>query len=202
MTSGKSGLVLASASSIRQTLLRNAGIEFESDPANIDEGKLKIELKAQQAGAEMAAIELAAHKAQAVSARQPNKLVIGADQILDEHGTWFDKPTDMETAARQLERLAGRPHRLVNGITVVEDGVEVWRHADSVTMLMRPLSRNFIDDYLQRAGDAALKSVGGYQLEGFGAQLFERVDGDYFSVLGLPLLPLLAFLRRRGVIPE
>lgn len=202
MTAEKTGLVLASASAIRQTLLRNAGIEFTVDAANIDEGKLKTELKAQHAATEMAAIELAARKAQAVSARQPNKLVIGADQILDDRGTWFDKPVDMEAAARQLERLAGRPHRLVNGVIVVEDGIELWRYADAVTMLMRPLSRGFIDDYLRRVGDAALKSVGGYHLEGLGAQLFDRVEGDYFSVLGLPLLPLLAFLRRRGMIPE
>jgi septum formation protein len=202
VTAGKTGVVLASASTIRQALLRNAGVEFVVDAANIDEGKLKAELKSQQAATEMAATELAAHKAQAVSARQPNRLVIGADQILDDRGIWFDKPIDMETAARQLERLAGRPHRLVNGITVVENRVEVWRHADSVTMLMRPLSRSFIEDYLRRVGDAALKSVGAYQLEGLGAQLFERIEGDYFSVLGLPLLPLLAVLRRRGIIPE
>jgi septum formation protein len=197
-----SSIVLASASAIRQTLLRNAGIDFTVDAANIDEGKLKIELKAQQAATTMAAIELASHKAQAVSVRHAGALVIGADQILDEQGTWFDKPVDMKTAGEQLERLAGRAHRLVNGVTVVEDGVEVWRHADSVTMMMRPLTRSFIDDYLRRVGEAALKSVGGYQLEGLGAQLFERIEGDYFSVLGLPLLPLLAFLRRRKVIAE
>ena len=195
-------LVLASSSTIRQALLRNAGVSFTVDPANIDEAAVKTALRAENSLAETASIELAARKAQAVSPRHPGALVIGVDQILDDKGTWYDKPTDPAAAAKQIAALAGHAHRLVNGLVVVENGAEVWRMANAVTLLMRPLSPAFIDGYVAKIGDAALKSVGGYQLEGLGAQLFERVDGDYFSVLGLPLLPLLAFLRRRGLIPE
>ena len=195
-------LILASASSIRRTLLENAGVTVEVDPASIDEGKIRDDLRGQGALVEAVAIELAARKAAAVAERHSGRLVIGADQILEQAGTWFEKPADRAAACRQLETLSGRPHRLVTGAVIVEDGREVWRFADSATLFMRPLKRAFIEAYLGRLGAAALQSVGAYQFEGLGAQLFEKVEGDYFTVLGLPLLPLLAFLRRRGVVPE
>lgn len=193
-------IVLASGSAIRRTLLANAGVTITVDPASIDETVIKDRMKAENAPVQMTAIELAGAKARAVSARHPDKLVIGADQILALDNHWFDKPADRKAAARQLERLAGRSHQLVSGVVVVEDGAEVWRTAQSVVLHMRPLSREFIDAYLERAGDTVLTSVGAYQLEGLGAQLFTTIEGDYFTVLGLPLLPLLAFLRERGIL--
>ena len=194
-------LVLASGSAIRRTLLTNVGLTFTVDPADVDEAALKEQMQAQDAPAAMAAIELAAAKAQAVSGRHPGALVIGADQLLTLGKEWFDKPADRSAAIAHLERLSGRSHTLVCGIAVVENGTEVWRTAQTVTLHMRPLTRAFIEDYLDRAGNKVLASVGAYQLEGLGAQLFTAVEGDYFTVLGLPLLPLLAFLRQRGMMP-
>ncbi len=195
-------VILASGSAIRRTLLANAGLSVTVDPAAIDEDEIKTRVRAQNAPALVAAAELAGAKAQAVSGRHPGKLVIGADQVLALGTQWFDKPVDRAAAAQQLERLAGRPHQLVSAVAVVEDGTEIWRTAQSVVLHMRPLGRSFIESYLDRVGDAALSSVGAYQLEGLGAQLFTRIEGDYFTVLGLPLLPLLAFLRQRGIMPE
>lgn len=194
-------LVLASGSAIRRTLLANAGLSIAVDPANIDESVIKSRMQAQKAPATTAAIELASAKAKAVSPRHPGAFVIGADQLLTLGNEWFDKPADRAAAAHHLERLSGRTHQLVCGVAVIQDSTEIWRTAQSVTLTMRPLSRAFIDAYLDQAGDAVLASVGAYQLEGHGAQLFTAIDGDYFTVLGLPLLPLLAFLRQHGVMP-
>lgn len=194
-------LILASASEIRRTVLGNAGVSFEIDAPHVDEAAIKASMRQQGAGAEMTALELASAKAKAVSARHPGALVIGCDQMLEVGGAWLDKPADRATARQHLDMLSGRTHRLVNGVVAVENGGEVWRYATSVTLHVRVLSPAFIETYLDRVGDLALKSVGAYQLEGLGAQLFERIDGDYFTVLGLPLLPLLAFLRSRGIIP-
>ena len=193
-------LVLASGSAIRRTLLTNAGLSITVDPADIDEGAIKDRMKAQNAPVLMAAAELAGAKAQAVSRRHPGKLVVGADQILALGTQWFDKPANRQAAAQQLDRLSGRSHQLVSAAAVVKDGVEIWRIVQTVTLHVRPLSREFIDSYLAQAGDAVLSSVGAYQLEGLGAQLFTAIEGDYFTVLGLPLLPLLAFLRQQGIM--
>jgi septum formation protein len=193
-------LVLASASAIRRTLLKNAGVPVVVDPADVDESAIKQRLVAQRVPTQAAAVELASAKAKAVSVRHPGRLVIGADQILEHAGKWFDKPADRAAAALQLATLAGCAHSLVSAAVIVEDGAEIWRTAQSVTLHMRPLSRPYIESYLDRVGNAAQTSVGGYQLEGLGAQLFTRVDGDYFTVLGLPLLPLLAYLRQRGIL--
>lgn len=194
-------VVLASGSAIRRTLLTNAGVVLTVDPADIDEAALKDRLKSENAPVQTAATELAGAKAQAVSRRHPGTLVIGADQILALGDEWFDKPVSRAAAAQQLERLAGRSHQLISAVAVVENGTELWRTAQSVTLHMRPLSRGFVDTYLEHAGDTVLASVGAYQLEGLGAQLFTAIEGDYFTVLGLPLLPLLAFLRQRGILP-
>lgn len=193
-------IVLASASAIRRTLLENAGLTVVVDPADIDESALKNRLLQEQAPTKAAAVELASAKAKTVSLRHPGRLIIGADQILEQGGKWFDKPVDRAAAGKQLSLLSGGLHTLVSAATVVEDGVEVWRTAQSVTLHMRALSPAYIDFYLEKVGSAALSSVGAYQLEGIGAQLFTRVEGDYFTVLGLPLLPLLAYLRDRGVL--
>lgn len=193
-------LVLASASRARHTLLTNAGLEVIADPAAIDEATVKAEMRANGAAVEAVAVELAIRKAQAVAARHPQSLVIGCDQMLDAGGQWLDKPVDRAVAARQLAALAGRPHRLISAAVVVEAGREIWRTAEPATLHMRPLRPEFIERYLDRAGPAVLTSVGAYQLEGLGAQLFSRIEGDYFTILGLPLLPLLAFLRQHGVI--
>jgi septum formation protein len=194
-------LILASGSAIRRTLLTNAGLSLTVDPAEIDEGAIKTRLREQGTPAVSAAIELASAKAQAVSSRHPGALVIGADQLLTLGNEWFDKPVDRAAAAGHLVRLSGRAHQLVCGVAVVQDGSELWRTAQSVVMHMRTLSQAFIDAYLDEAGDTVLASVGAYQLEGRGAQLFTAIEGDYFTVLGLPLLPLLAFLRQRGIMP-
>lgn len=195
-------LVLASASRTRLALLQNAGLDVVADPAAIDEAAVKAEMRQQGAAAEAVAIELATRKAQVVAARHPDSLVIGADQMLETAGKWLDKPADRAAAAAQLTALAHRSHRLVSAAAVVEGGREVWRMANTSILHMRELSPAFVERYLDRVGDAAMASVGAYQLEGLGAQLFTRIEGDYFSILGLPLLPLLSFLRKHGIIEQ
>ena len=202
MTAASRPLVLASASRTRRTVLENAGLDILADPADLDEGAVKQAMRQQGAAVEAVAIELATQKALSVAARHPDTLVIGADQMLEAGDIWFDKPLDRDAAARQLEVLAGRTHRLISAAVVIEGGHAVWRIADAASLHMRPLSRAFIGRYLDRMGTAALASVGAYQLEGLGAQLFTRIKGDYFTILGLPLLPLLAFLRRHGIIDQ
>ena len=142
---------------------------------------------------------MALAKAEAVSPRHSNALVIGADQILECAGTWFDKPPDAEAAARQLGSLCGRTHRLVSAVCVVRDGQRLWQLVEAAHLTMRPLSEAAIAAYLEKAGLQALHSVGAYQLEGLGAQLFSEIEGDFFTILGLPLLPLLVFLREHGI---
>lgn len=191
-------LILASGSRVRATLLRQAGLEFEILPADVDESVTKRAMT----GAEPMRIAeaLASLKALEVSWRRPGPLVIGADQILVCDGVLFDKPTTMNEACGHLRRLRGRTHHLCTAAVVVRGGEVLWRHSERPELVMRPFSDGFIEDYLTAVGEDALLSVGAYQLEGRGAQLFERVSGDFFSILGLPLLPLLAFLRHRELI--
>ena len=139
-------------------------------------------------------------KARQVSRHHPNAMVIGADQMLECGDIWFDKPADRDHARGHLHALRGKSHRLIASVVVVQNEARQWHHTNSVTMTMRPFSDAFLDAYLDRAGDDVLISVGAYQLEGIGAQLFNGVDGDYFTVLGLPLLALLDFLRTRGLL--
>jgi septum formation protein len=147
-----------------------------------------------------AARVLAEAKTLEVAARRPGKIVIGADQMLECGEEWFDKPADRVAARAQLTRLAGKDHRLISAAAAVRDGEVVWALADTAELTMRPLSAAFIDRYLERVGDAALQSVGGYQIEGIGLQLFSEIRGDHFTILGMPLLPVLEFLRREGAI--
>ena len=195
-------VVLASASPARAALLQAAGIPIIVDVAAIDEAEVKASLRAMCAEPAAVAEALAELKAQRVSRRHPGSLVIGADQVLECDGVLFDKPTDVAAARNQLLTLRGRRHQLVSAVVLSRDGQRVWHHVDRANLTMRDFSTSFLDQYLRAAGEAALASVGAYQLEGVGAQLFARIDGDYFTILGLPLLPLLDILREHGVLPS
>ena len=195
-------LVLASASPSRQALLTAAAVPFTAEPAAVDESEVKRALRAEGAAAAQVAETLAELKAQKVSRRHPAALVLGADQMLDCDGEWLDKPADREQARTQLLSLAGRSHRLSSAQVLVADGTRLWHHLETATLTMRPFDGPFADRYLDAVGDAALTSVGGYQIEGMGIQLFSRIEGDYFAILGLPLLPLLQNLRQHGVVPQ
>lgn len=191
-------LVLASKSDVRGKILGAAGLRFETRPAQIDERA--VEAKAGAPDAAAAASLLARAKADAVAASQPGRVVLGADQTLALGAERFSKPANRAAAIEQLRTLRGKTHALHSALALVRDGVELFSYADTARLTMRDVSDRFVDDYLDMAGDAALSSVGGYQLEGVGIHLFERVEGDYFTILGLPLLPLLAFLRQNKFV--
>jgi septum formation protein len=192
-------VVLASASRARLELLRHAGLRLRAEPARVDEAEVKVSLRAERADAAAAAETLAELKAQKVSQRAPGALVIGADQILECEGRWFDKPPDRAAAAAHLRALGGKTHALVTAACVVCGGVRIWHIREAPRLTMRPLDTAFIEFYLDAAGPEVLETVGAYRLEGLGAQLFTKVSGDYFTILGLPLLALLGFLREHGV---
>lgn len=194
-------VVLASGSAIRAHLLAAAGVAHRVIKPAIDEDEVKAALRGEGAAVEAAVEALAELKAKRVSARKPKALVIGADQILECDGEWFDKPADRERAAETLRRLSGREHHLIACACIARHDHRLWHHVERARLVMRPLSEQFIARYLDAVGDAALTSVGAYQLEGLGAHLFSRVEGDFFTILGLPLLPLLAFLREQGAVP-
>lgn len=197
---GQAALILASASPARAALLAQAGVPCATEPAAIDEEEVKAALRAAGADAAKVAETLAELKAQRVSSRHPGAVVIGADQVLECGGVWFDKPADSSHARNDLLALRGKSHDLVTCVCVVRDGQRLWHHTSRATLHMREFSGTFLESYLTAVGAEALESVGAYQLEGLGAQLFARIDGDYFSILGLPLLPLLDFLRGHGMV--
>lgn len=188
-------ILLASKSEIRAKLLRDAGVELEIRPAGIDEREVETHLAEDGVSPSNVAGALAAAKAIDVSTRAPGRLVIGADQTLSLEGERFTKPISREAGRSQLLKLAGRSHVLASGAALVRDGAVLWSGISTATLTMRALSEPFLDNYLDAAGRAVLTSVGGYQFEGLGAQLFERVEGDFHTILGLPLLPLLGALR-------
>ncbi len=194
-------LILASASATRAALLRQAGIAATQIAAAVDEDEIKRKMKNAGADAGSVALALAEAKAMQVSRLHPQDYVLGADQMLVADDAWFDKAADRGAARAQLAALRGRSHRLLSAACVVRGGARLWQALEAATLVMRPFSDGFLEHYLDSAGNAALRSVGAYQLEGLGAQLFERVEGDYFVILGLPLLPLLEFLRRQGIVP-
>lgn len=194
--------ILASASSARAAMLRRARAAPEIVPARIDEAEMKIALRAAGASPRDQADALAEMKAIRVSARFPGVLVIGADQVLDLDGEALDKPETMAAARAQLLRLRGVRHTLFSAAVVALDGAPIWRHIGRARLTMRKFSDGFLGEYLTTIGEGALSTSGGYRIEEEGAQLFSRVEGDWFSILGLPLLELLAFLRARGVIVE
>ncbi len=198
MTGPGTQLVLASGSRVRADMLRAAGLDIAVDPADVDEPKIEADCRAAGMNTPDVALALAAAKASVVAGRHSGALVIGADQMLDVDGASLRKPENLEGAAGTLERLAGRDHTLVSAVVLARGEQILWRHHAAAHLTMRPLDRTAIADYLDRAGAAVLTSVGAYQLEGLGAQLFERIEGDYFTILGLPLLALLGELRRRG----
>ena len=195
-------LILASASKARADLLRKAGVDIEIAPARIDEDEVKAALRAEGASARDQADLLAEMKALAISRSRPGALVLGADQILDLAGRAFDKPATRAEARDHLLALRGQRHELLSAAVIARDGAPIWRHVGRARLQMRPFTETFLDDYLDRVGDAVTKTVGGYMLEGIGAQLFARVDGDYFTVLGLPLIETLGFLRLHGHLIE
>lgn len=193
-------IILASASAARRTLLEKAGVDFTVYAADIDEDAVKESLRIKGADAAQAAAILAERKAMRVSERHPGQVVVGADQMLECQGNWFDKPKDRTEAKDQLLALAGRPHQLVSAAAAVKDGIVLWRCSDRADLTMRDFGPDTVDAYLDEAGPAALASVGAYQIEGLGIQLFAGVEGSHSTILGLPLLPLLAFLRRIGEV--
>lgn len=195
-------LILASASAARREMLEAAGVAIEVSPARIDEAAIKAAMLAEEAPPRDIADLLAEMKALRVSCHQRGRLVLGADQVLVANGELFDKPENLAAAREQLRRLRGERHQLLSAAVIALDGAPVWRHVGIASLWMRPFTDSFLDDYLAEAGTEILSSVGSYRLEGIGAQLFARVEGDYFTVLGLPLLELLGFLRARGVLTE
>jgi len=192
-------LILASASPSRRQLLANAGLRFEIEPSGLDEDEAKRSLLARRASPQEIAEKLAELKALRVSARHPGAYVIGGDSTLACNGRLFDKPPTLEAARKQLQALRGQTHELFSSVVVARGGTRLWHWNERARLTMRPLTDSFIDAYIATAGEAILSSVGAYQLESLGAHLFSRVDGDYFTILGLPLLPLLSFLTGHGV---
>lgn len=194
--------VLASASRTRIAMLENAGIEIDTDAAELDEDAIikSLTQTADPLSAEDVALVLAQAKAQHVAERHPGRLVIGCDQTLGLGDELFTKPANMDEARRNLLKLSGKTHFLHSAVAICASGETDWTFCDTARMKMRDLSPQFIGRYLAQAGGGVLSSVGVYQLEGLGAQLFDEVDGDFFTILGLPLLPLLAELRARQVI--
>ena len=200
MASTPERIILASASIVRAALLRAAGVDFTVEPAAIDEHRLKQGARRDGDSAVECAAALAAAKARCVSNQHPEALVVGADQILALGSEWFDKPGDLAEASAQLRVLRGRTHRLATAACVVHGGVPLWRATSIPELTMRRFSDAFIEAYIAAEGEALLGSVGAYRLEGRGVQLFSRIIGDHFAVLGLPLIELLGFLRERGVL--
>lgn len=193
-------VVLASGSATRLKMLRDAGVPAIADPAHVDEAAIKDSLAQEGADASRVAEALAELKAVRTARRRPGMLVIGADQVLECEGRLYDKPADMDGARAQLQALRGKRHQLVTAAVAVRDGTRIWHHIERARLLMRPFSDEFLDWYLAEAGPAVLSSVGAYQLEGLGAQLFAKVEGDHFTILGLPMLQLLDFLRVQGAV--
>jgi septum formation protein len=196
----RQSLVLGSRSSARRDMLMSAGIPVELHPVDIDERA--VEARAGQFEPSQAALLLAREKALATSAVLPGRIVVGADQTLALGAQRFSKPKDRAGAREQLQSLAGQTHALHSAVAVVRDGSIAFSYVDTARLTMRPLSENFLDSYLDAVGADAFASVGGYQLEKLGIHLFERIDGDHFTILGMPLLPLLAYLREAGLLAK
>ena len=193
-------IILASASPFRLAMLRNAGIETEANPSRIDERAVEEAVGDAAISPENLAWILAEAKAEEVSERFPGALVIGSDQTLSLGDDVLHKAADMEEARRRLLRLSGRTHHLNSAVVLARDGKALWGHVSVARMIMRELDPGFVGRYLSRVGDQVLRSVGAYQIEGEGIQLFDTIEGDHFTIVGMPLLPLLAELRRLGAI--
>lgn len=182
-------------------MLKAAGIDVMIQPAAVDEGEIKASFKAAGGSPGDAAVALAELKADRVARALPEQaIVLGADQILTSGQEWFDKPVDLDAARRQLESLGGQPHQLHTAVVAFRGRARIWHHLDQTRLWMRPLSPAFLDVYLAEVDEAILETVGGYHIERLGPHLFSRIEGDHFSILGLPLLPTLGFLRDQGVL--
>lgn len=193
-------IILASSSPFRRALLVNAGIAVDAVPASVDERALEAPLQGSGVSPEDVALVLAEAKAVDVSEKRPGALVLGCDQTLSLGDEVFHKPADMEGARRHLLALSGKTHQLNSAAVLVRDGAVLWRHVGIANLTMRKLDPAFIGRHLARVGDKALASVGAYQIESESIQLFEKIDGDYFTIVGLPLLAVLAELRKLGAI--
>lgn len=193
-------VVLASTSSARRALLTGAGVAHEALSPGVDEAAVKDSLLAEKATPREVADALAEMKAVRVSAKRPGALVIGADQTLDFEGRLFDKAETLEEARARLKMLRGQTHKLHSAVVVALDGQPIWREVPSATLTMRPFTDDFLEGFLTRQGDGLLGSVGCYRLEDEGVQLFSAIQGDYFTILGLPLTGLLDLLRRHGAL--
>ena len=193
-------LILASASVSRRALLAAAGVVFDVRPADLDEAEVKRAALAEGLTASGAALRLAQLKAEQIAAREPDAVVIGADQILVCEGLWYDKPASVADARAQLLRLRGRRHELVTAVVCCQDRSHLWRHVAIPHLVMREFSEGFLSDYLEAEAANVTTTVGAYRLEGLGVQLFEAIKGDHSVILGLPLLPLLSFLRMQYIL--
>ena len=192
-------VILASGSYIRRKLMEDAGLEFEVISKPVDEAAIKDSMLAESARLQDIADALAEAKSLRVS-RIESGLVIGADQIMVMDGQLFDKPKDINEAQERLKLMRGKTHYLIGAVVISENGVPVWRHLSKTKLTMREFSDEFLEDYLKAEGDLVTKSVGAYRFEGLGAQLFSDVEGDFFSILGLSLLPVMDYLRIRGAL--
>ena len=193
-------IILASGSSIRKTLLTNAGVAFTAMPARIDEDAIKAALLAEDATPRDVADALAEFKARKLAEKHPDALVIGSDQVLEFQGQMLSKPASRAEAANQLRAMRGKQHKLLSAVVVYENAEPIWRYVGQVRLLMRDASDDYLEGYLDRNWPGIGDSVGAYKLEEEGLRLFSRIEGDYFTVLGLPMLELIGFLTQKGVI--
>lgn len=202
MSEKRREIILASGSAVRRQVLASAGVLFSVEPAAVDEGAIRAEMTSESDCVEPGDVAgvLARAKAEAVSRLHPGALVIGADQVLWMGSKLYEKPANLAEARDHLDRFRGRTHELHSAVVIAENGYSTWGTVATAHMTMRPFSDAFLDAYVARAGDRICKSVGAYEYEGLGMQLFDHVAGDYFTVLGLPMMPVLAELRARGAL--
>lgn len=194
-------IILASSSEIRATLLRNAGVPFTTEKPRVDEEMIRASLEAEEASPRDIADFLAEAKARKVSLKAKGALVIGCDQVLDFDGSVISKPADLSECLAQLTALRGKTHRLLSAAVIYKDGEPLWRHVGVVRLTMREFSDDYLSDYVVRNWESVRWSVGGYKLEEEGVRLMSRIEGDYFNVLGLPMIELLNYLTVRGALP-
>lgn len=198
----EANIILASKSRARQTMLKNAGLKFEAIPSGVNEPAIVKKMQAEGFESRGIALELAKQKALDVSAKHPGALVIGSDQTLKYHGAFIEKAIDNDAAVAKLKMMRGGEHTLISAVSVVKDSTVLWQHIDDAHLTMRDFDDEFLALYCEKAGDALTSCVGAYEFEGLGAWLFDSIKGDFFTILGMPLLPLLKHLREAyGVKP-